>query len=109
MGDNLVLALFAMGVMCFALLLWAFSRRMQRSRTTLKWPQLALGNTLVLAFLISIILLAGEVYFRFVYASTDSLRYTKVFEKWMQRNWHPNLFGVRDNIEYAMSIQPGKR
>jgi lysophospholipase L1-like esterase len=54
-------------------------------------------------------LLAGEVYYRFFTDTTDSILYTKVSQRWQERYWHENRDGIRDNIEYALAIAPGKR
>ncbi|MGH7971433.1 MAG: hypothetical protein ACREIC_22160, partial [Limisphaerales bacterium] len=83
--------------------------RGRRTPTPAGWPVLLAGNGLMLLFLLSLLLLAGEIYFRFIYDTTDSLGYTKVCEHWVQRHWHVNGAGCRDNVEYAPAIAPGKR
>jgi hypothetical protein len=106
MGDNTVLVLFiALPLICGAALL-AFARHLKRHPGT-GWGRLALGNLLVLALLLSILFPAGEVYFRFLFDSTDSLNYTKVSQDWVDKYWVQNSFGFRDNIEYMAQRAPG--
>ena len=89
-----------------AVLLALFARRVKRLRAPVGWGGLVLGNGLVLLCGLSVLLLAGECYFRFVYDETDSLGYLRVCERWVQRHWHVNGAGCRDNIEYAPRIEP---
>ncbi len=72
------------------------------------WGRLILGNALVLLCLVTPVLLAGETYFRFFYDTTDSLAYTRVSERWVQRHWHVNSAGCRDNVEYSPALEPGR-
>ena len=51
----------------------------------------------------------GEVYFRFFHDTTDSINYTRNSQRWFYRYWDNNAIGVRDDVDYAMSITPGKR
>jgi lysophospholipase L1-like esterase len=90
-------------------LLMAFVRHVKRSKVPRGWGRLALGNALVLLCLVTPVLLAGETYFRFFYDTTDSLAYTRVSERWVQRHWHVNSAGCRDNVEYSPTLKPGKR
>ena len=107
--ENLTFALFlAAPVVSFGLLM-AFVRHVKRSKVPRGWGRLALGNALVLLCLVTPVLLAGETYFRFFYDTTDSLAYTRVSERWVQRHWHVNSAGCRDNVEYSPTLKPGKR
>jgi hypothetical protein len=90
-------------------LLVLFAREVKRREGPVAWGTLVLGNGLVLFCLLSLLLLAGEIYFRFFYDTTDSLGYTKVCERWVERHWQVNGAGCRDNIEYTTAIAPGKR
>jgi hypothetical protein len=67
------------------------------------------GNLLVLFFLASIAVVAGEVYYRYVSDTTDALALARTTQVWYQRHWHRNSNGVRDDVEYAAAIHPGKR
>ena len=67
-----------------------------------------LGNVLVFVLLIGALLFSGEFYYRFAYDKTDGLGVTLTSKRWMQRHYHRNNFDVRDNIDLAMEIAPGK-
>ncbi|HWI55853.1 MAG TPA: SGNH/GDSL hydrolase family protein, partial [Bacillota bacterium] len=86
-----------------------FAVRVKQGRAPAGWAGLLLGNGLVLLCLLSTALVAGEAYFRFGYDTTDSLAYTRVCERWVQRHWQVNAAGCRDDVEYAPAIAPGKR
>lgn len=72
-------------------------RRQSSPRSFLRW---ACGNVLVLSLLLSIALSCGEVWFRFVHDTTDSIGYTKVARRWLDRHYESNNYGFRDNIDY---------
>lgn len=91
-----------------ALLFWCF-RRNQANRLATNWKSLLTVNALLLGFLVSLLLLGAEVYYRFIYDTTDSLGYTRVSERWVWRHWRVNAAGCRDNIEYSPRIAPGRR
>src|ERR1043166_1216730 len=69
----------------------------------------AAGHLLVLLFLGSVVLAAGEAYYRYDHDTTDSLSYSKTSQRWFSRHWTSNAAGFRDNVEYADHIQTGKR
>jgi lysophospholipase L1-like esterase len=64
------------------------------------WRLLA-GNLLLLCSLLSTIFTAFETYYRFFYDSTDSFGLSKVMDRWMERHYQTNDWGIRDNIDYA--------
>jgi hypothetical protein len=70
---------------------------------------LVCGNVLVLLFLLSVVLLSGEVYYRFVYDSTDSFGLCKTTKRWFERHFRRNLTGFRDSANYLPMIEPGER
>lgn len=109
MSENLVLALFVLLAVLGGAALVLFARRVRRRGIPAKVSQLLAGNALLLGFLLTLLLLGGEIYFRFAYDATDSLAYTKVSERWGKRHWHVNGAGCRDNIEYSAAIAPGRR
>ena len=108
MNENLALGLFAL-LPCF--LAWGLRRfaRKRKAGAAPNWRQLVAGNFLVLAFLLSLVLLGGEIYFRFIYDSTDALSYSKVSRRWFERYWHDNALMVRDNLEYSLRKVEGRR
>lgn len=85
-----------------------FFRYNKRSGSQSGWGRLLMGNALVLLVLLTLTLAAGEIYFRFCYDTTDSIAYTKVAQRWIKRHYHHNTAKLRDNIEYSMTIAPGK-
>jgi lysophospholipase L1-like esterase len=109
MSEDPVIEAFIVLPIVLAGCLWAFAQYLRQQKTSARWPHLLLGNALVLVLLLSLSLLGGEAYYRYVYDKPDAMGYTKVNENWMSRHWHLNEFGVRDNIEYSPAPQPGKR
>ena len=109
MAENLTLGLFlALPSLLGGLLVAFFRSRRARSFRT-GWFGLLTGNALLLLLLFSLTLLAGEVFIRFFYDTTDSLAHTKVSQRWLQRHWQVNPAGVRDNIQYGVKIKPDHR
>jgi hypothetical protein len=109
MSENLVLLLFGLAPCLAALTAYQFFVRSRRSGDLNRMRSLVAGNFLVLLFLITMLLPAGEIYFRFIYDSTDALDSTKVSEKWFSRHYRSNRAGCRDDTDYAPKIAPGKR
>jgi lysophospholipase L1-like esterase len=117
MGENTVLALFIGAPMLMGLPLFALARRNKkisaRKKRPTSWPSLVLGNGAVLLFLLSLGLLAGEVYFRFFFDTTDAVNVSRVSRRWFARYWNTNgnknQFGCRDNVEYGKLVPEGKR
>ncbi|HMP82445.1 MAG TPA: SGNH/GDSL hydrolase family protein, partial [Verrucomicrobiota bacterium] len=52
--------------------------------------------------------LGGEIYFRHIHDTTDSIAYTKVARQWIERYCVYNSAGFRDNVQYSLEIEPGK-
>src|SRR4051812_20748779 len=100
MGENIVLGCFLLLPCAAIAALRLFARHMRGRKLPVRWPQILFGNVLVLLLLASPVLPAAEIYYRFIYDTTDSLAYTKVSQHWIQRHWHLNQNGTRDNIEY---------
>lgn len=86
-----------------------FFRYHRRGGSPSSWGRLLIGNGLVLLVLLTLTLAVGEIYFRFVYDTTDSIAYTKVAQRWIQRHYQFNHAGFRDNLEYVNQIAPAKR
>jgi hypothetical protein len=107
--ETAALALFILLPCVAACALLFFARHRRRQKGPATWPELLAGNALALAFLASILLLGGELYFRFVFDSTDSFFFTKVSERWLQRHWHDNVLGVRDDVNYSFPLPAGRR
>lgn len=91
-----------------AALVWFF--RDQATRNSGSRLRLVAGNLLVLSLLLSVVLLGGEVYYRYIYDTTDSFALTKTTRRWFDRHFHRNRNGFRDNLDtYGRRIMPGKR
>ena len=108
MGENAALISFLLASVGSGLSLWVCFRkfRVHRKKTILR---LVLGNLLVFAFLCVLGLLAGEIYFRFIYDTTDSFGLTKTTQRWFARNFKYNDVGLRDSEEYFNELPPGGR
>ena len=86
-----------------------FIRHRQKSKMPAGWLELILGNFLIFFFVLAFFFVAGEAYYRFFYDTTDSITYTKVSRRWFSRHYNMNSSRFRDNIEYLLTIKPGKR
>lgn len=107
--DILLTAFGALSVAAGASLV-LFVRRARSSRDRRRWTRLLAGNLLSLLFLCSLTLFGGELYYRFVYDTTDALSLTKVSQRWFQRHSMINAAGMRDNLPgYPFRPPPGKR
>ena len=85
-----------------------FFRRALRPATAARWTSLLIGNGLILAFLLSLLLLGFETYYRFGCDRTDAMGNTLVSLAWTRRHVQLNSSGFRDNLDYAMPLVPGK-
>src|ERR1044071_2615572 len=71
--------------------------------------RLITGNLMILLFLISVAASAGEAYYRYDFDEPDAFGFARTTQRWYERHWKVNASGYRDTIEYADTIQPGKR
>src|SRR5262245_37366737 len=62
-----------------------FFRRRKHSKQSPGLVNLLVGNTLILLFLLSLIFLAFETYYRFICDQTDAMADTLVSTDWYQR------------------------
>ena len=111
MDDKLTLILFLVappiaGELVLLFLLFRFTRG---SRRKLGWLRIVLFNLFSILLLVCLSFAGGELYYRFVYDTTDSIAYTKVSQLWGKRYIVVNSAGFRDNVQYALRITPGKR
>lgn len=102
MVENIVLAVFVALPLLLAGLTVRFLRADAWRSGLPKWAELVLGNGLVLSLLLSVGLLGGEVYYRFVYDTTDGAALNLTTRKWFERHFHTNNVGLRDNVDYLM-------
>jgi lysophospholipase L1-like esterase len=104
---NLVLAIFALlPLLAGAALVRFFQRRSGAGRPPAS--ELVAGNALVLLWLLSLALLGGELYYRFVYDTTDAFGLARVTGEWMRVHVRANQFGFRDSVEYGFDPPPGQ-
>lgn len=82
--------------------------RRQRGRRP-SAPALVSGNVLLLGCLAACGLLAGEVYYRFVFDGADDWDISLVGQRWLERHYRYNNLGVRDGLDYARRIEAGRR
>jgi len=82
-----------------------------RSRRALpaRWPTVLAGNGLLLAWLLSLLFLGFESYYRFGCDQTDAMTNTLVSTAWYARHFHRNTSGMRDNVNYPNALTPGRR
>ena len=73
MDEDLVLGLFLILPLLFGGMLLFFARHLRTRKSKARWPQLIEGNALILLLLLAVFVLGGEIYFRFLYDTTDSL------------------------------------
>jgi hypothetical protein len=107
MPSNLILLGFSL---LPALLLGGFLATLRRARRRGDSRLgVVLGNLLLFLGLCSLVLAPGEIYYRFVYDGTDGYDLDLVTNRWIQRHYELNNFGVRDDVDYADRIEPGKR
>ena len=86
-------------------LVWLMPRFFRYNRwrgRPVSWRRLLFGNLLVLLVPLSLALLLGELWFRFVRDTTDSIGYTKVARRWHERHYSFNNFDYRDNVDYVL-------
>ncbi|MBL8738203.1 MAG: SGNH/GDSL hydrolase family protein [Planctomycetes bacterium] len=71
--------------------------------------RLVFGNLLVLTIPLGLLLAFGELWFRLVRDTTDSIGYTKVARRWLQRHYRFNNLGFRDNVDYQLAAPRDRR
>lgn len=74
-----------------------------------KKSRIIFWNVSITLFLLSILFVSGETYFRFYVDTTDSFAISKLSKRWMKRYFHENNAKIRDNIPYESKKTPGKR
>jgi hypothetical protein len=108
-NETLAFALILLLPVAGVIALVFFARRIRRLGRPVSVANLVVGNVVVFATLGGFAWAVAETWFRFVHDTTDSLGYTRVSERWVERHWHLNAAGCRDNVEYAPGLVPGKR
>jgi hypothetical protein len=73
------------------------------------WLRIASGNALLTLFLLSLVFLSFETYYRFLFDATDRMMSTKVSQRWYERHWETNNRGARDDLDYSYEKPAGLR
>jgi hypothetical protein len=109
-GPDVALAVFVALAAATGVTAVRYFSRVRAAGATPRRGQLVLGNVLFLAFFLSLATLGGEVWFRFVRDSTDSLGFLRATERWFQKHYVKNRDSFRDDVEYEIGPVPaGKR
>jgi hypothetical protein len=106
--ENLLLAL----AVAFALLtggaaMWQI-RWLARGGVVRRRIGLGIASALVFAFLLAVLALCGELYFRFAYDQTDSFAFSRSSLRWFERHYYLNRSAFRDDVEYVPLRTAGK-
>jgi len=109
--DDLALALLLLGPIATALVTYGlFGVARLHTRRGFEIGGLLLGNALGLALCLSLLAAMGELYFRFVYDTTDAFAVTKTTQRWLERHYRLNEAGMRDDVpSYPAARSPGHR
>jgi len=92
-----------------SLLVW-LARFAQRHPHQRRGLVVVAGNALVLIFLLSVVLLVMETYYRFWCDTTDWYDINRVSDRWYLRHVQINVSGFRDNVaSYTLERTPGNR
>jgi len=105
----LLLALLALPAICGGGLYLFFLRHRLHLGSRHRGMRLVAGNLLVLLFFLSLALLAGELYYRIVVDTTEAAALTRTTERWLERHYRRNGWGMRDSVEYRDAIPAGQR
>ena len=109
MEENFILLLFLILPLIAFFATRGFFKFARPRMTERRVLSLICGNALVLLSLLSVLVLSGEIYYRFYYDSTDSFGICKTTTTWFERHFHRNRSGFRDSINYLPTVKPGKR
>ncbi len=74
-----------------------------------KTAALLFGGLWIAGFVASAGLLAGEVYYRYIYDQADTVGMCKTTTRWFERHFRTNNGGFRDDHVYEPTIRPGQR
>lgn len=108
MEENILLSIFVLMPLLIAFSAYNFFKKIVPRFKKYKFPKLVIGNLLCFLLLCSLIILGAEVYYRFIYDTTDSFGLTKVAKKWHMRHYKYNNYNVRDSVDYNPKLS-GKR
>ena len=109
--ENTVLTIFIVAAVVMTVVAGLFFVRFrQHRRANRRALRLIAGNLVILLLLGSFAVLGGEIYYRFLYDTTDSFGLTKTTQRWFGRHFHFNESGFRDSLTgYSAALVPGRR
>ena len=108
MGENIILAVVLVLPLILVCGLLLFFRKHQLHKRG-GFVLLAAGNTLVFTFLCSLVIVGGEIYYRFIYDSTESFGLTKTTNRWFDQHFQYNSSRLRDSIDYEFKNSSQRR
>ncbi len=107
MFDGFYVGSLLLGMFLFLVLLFLF---IYRKRIDIKRKALLIvWNGVLGLFMLMLVFIAGETYYRFFVDTTDSFGINKVSQRWMKNHYRFNNVNLRDNIDYEPKIEQGKR
>lgn len=109
MAENFILILFVLLSVALFVATRFFFRVVLPAITHQRVLSLLCGNALIFLFLLSVALLSGEIYYRFVYDSTDSFGLCRTTQRWFERYYKKNATGFRDSLNYMPTPARGTR
>ena len=104
--DTFYISVLLLPLLIGVLLYFLFKRR---KKTASKSPFFILWNSLLTLFLITLVFLIGESYYRFFLDTTDAFGMNKITQRWMARHYSLNNFKARDNVPYQLQVPAGKK
>lgn len=106
--DTMLLAFFLLPLGLGAVFVLVYRAHRSASGMRATWLLLS-GNVCAGLLLVSLLLPAGEIYYRYFYDETDGWDWGLVSARWYRRHYRPNNFQIRDNIQYRLKRNPAKR
>ena len=104
-----VLVLFCFLPVATGFAAFSFFFRHRQHREPLRWSRLLFGNLLVLLWVSSLVVLGGEIYYRYFFDTTDSFGLSRITMRWFDQHFEYNEVGFRDSVEYSRQVAPGQR
>lgn len=106
-GSDTILLLYLLAPVACVAAAWGAIRAYRRSAGT-RGVLLVAGNLAILGFLLGGVALGAELYYRFVFDSTEGFQISLTSQRWVDRYYTRNNLGVRDDVDYRRAVAPGK-
>lgn len=109
--ENVILAAYlVLPPACVAAIYRLYVRGKRYQRPAGRTGRIVACNLLVLVLVAGCVLLIGEIYYRFIYDTTESYAVARTTREWFERHVQLNNVGVRDSLAvYNLKRTPGKR